>query len=146
MGKMMKLLALGALLTGAGLNTAIAAGVYKWVDAEGNVQYGEVPPGEYADQASRVETPKAPPPQPQQAVEDGPEFAAEGEAVAGESEIERENREIARQNCAAAQRNLEIYQNNDRIMSNGQEIVLTSQERQRRIDEARQQIEEACNR
>ena len=44
-----------ALILGAALSTAAASEIYKWVDAEGNVHYGDRPTGDGTTAQTRIE-------------------------------------------------------------------------------------------
>ena len=135
------------------LATAAQAGIYKWVDENGQVHYGERPP---AGAEYRTVAPAPPPassaPEEKQRLEKTQEFLdtsrkareeAKTKAAAEKAEAERRKK-----NCAAARKNLEILTyatGRKRIPGpDGVARKLTEEERQARMAEARKQIEKYC--
>jgi len=150
------LLLLSSLAAGVG-----AGGVYKWIDAQGNVHYGERPPKEVAAESMKVQ--KAPVDKDQAEMEleklnlkaglgaedekareqaqGKRQETAQGRPTADEAELQRKNCEIARQNLAT----LERYR---RVMTQdaqGNPVRLDDDERAARMEQARKHVEEFCD-
>jgi len=115
------------------------AGLYKWVDDEGNVHYSQKPP-----ENKPYKTIKAPPPAPQ--TSKPVEFSEE------ESDIEKtikaetaKNQKLREENCAIGKNNLKSYQTFRRIRSkDGSVRVIDDKERKEQIESAKQLIRDFC--
>lgn len=152
-GRLGMLFLLSSLAAGAG-----AGGVYKWIDTQGKVHYGEHPPKEAAAESMKLQ--KAPVDKDRAEIEleklnlkaglgaeDGKDRGqgkgqktAQGRPTAQEAELARKNCEIARQNLAT----LERYR---RVMTQdaqGNPVRLDDNERTARMDQARKHVEEFC--
>lgn len=121
--------------------SSASAGLYKWVDDEGNVHYSQKRPAN--QQFKRL---KAPPPAPQgskplyQSVD---KAADSTNAVAAETE---KNEKIRADNCAKAKRNLSNYQINRRIRDkDGNVTYIDNNDREKQIENAKQAISNYCN-
>ncbi|HEB98054.1 MAG TPA: DUF4124 domain-containing protein [Thiotrichales bacterium] len=136
------------------LATTAQAGIYKWVDENGQVHYGERPPP--GSDYSSV----APPPPPatdtgtgQERIEKTREFLETSrkarEKAKQDAEKARAEAERRRKNCEAARRNLEIltYTTGRRRIygPDGTPRKMTEDERELRMARARQQIDKYCD-
>jgi len=139
-------LASGLMLALCG--NAMAAQVYKWVDAQGVTHFGAQPP--QGQQVETVNTVVAPgksvtPPAP---------AAQEIDAEPDQRTIDRKvKQQVAAQEaerkryCETLRTNLAQLQNNPRVRveENGETRRVTEEERQARISETRDKIAENCN-
>jgi hypothetical protein len=140
-----------ALLVGLAATSAEAR-MYKWTDAEGNVQYTQTPPPGF--DAERI-APAAPPPTPRPAPAPAtPAEEPQGDEP-GEGAVPQEARtpdpaEVAAQRaerCAKARDALTKLQATGRVrvtQADGTTVVMPEEERQANIDKAQQQIEKHC--
>jgi hypothetical protein len=139
----------------AGLHFMLPAygAIYKWVDAQGVVQYSSTPP--LTSHAQQVDPPKAPAEDPKAATEHLRHklqaFTEHRAPQAQKAEEERKaqaEQALKQQNCKSARWNLEALERRSarRLQDpQGNIIRLTEQDRQERIDEARKQIENYCD-
>ena len=124
------------------------AGVYKWVDAQGKVQYGDTPPdGVHAEivalpgsnaSSAPAASPK-PPPTPQAA---NPKAAQDKQAVAQDVAASKEKE------CADARVAYQKLIEGRRIYStdaDGQRVYLSSQEIDAQRLAAKQAVDDACS-
>ena len=142
----MRLLLLTTLMIFAG---SISAGLYKWVDNEGNVHYSQKRPAN--KQYKRL---KAPPPAPansqplynsskpekkaSKATNKNPNKTVEAETA--------KNKKIRADNCVKAKKNLNTLQVNRRIRDkDGNLIIIDDNVRAKQIEKAKQAISEFCN-
>jgi len=136
------------------------AGIYKWVDAEGNVHYGQQRPADAASERMEVQqhapqdvstynrpgTNKAEDPAkdaPTDGTEKKPEAAAEPEKKK-ETPAEKKRRLAA---CAQARKNLATMQSVGRIRSKDKEgntTYLSQQQKEARIKQAKELISKHC--
>ena len=117
-------------------NSALAGSIYKWVDKDGVVHYGQLPEGENATELSRQNRPEAEQDSDsasdEQTAQPGDEVknpnaqydALRKENEMARAEIERQNAEIAKRNeeitktnCTTAQKRLTSIQNGGRMYS-----------------------------
>jgi hypothetical protein len=146
-------LALAAALSLA-VTTAGAAKVYKWVDAQGNVQDTQTPPPPGAAKAEEIQTRHSP-------------VSAEAarkqlEELSGRSDQLRQNRELVARdgeaaseqdaqrdkNCEIARSNMEVLTTSPRVQANdssGNAFYLTDEVKQQKIAETQRQIDEFCD-
>lgn len=142
-------ISLPALLLALGLcgsPGALAAGMYKWVDEQGNVHFSQNPPasGSYQEMT--------PPPTPATPAEDTnkqleryreilkPDPKAREEAAAA-----KQQEQLRRQNCETARKNLETYTAFRRFIdAKGELVVLTDEERAAKIKDAEEQVKTYC--
>lgn len=146
---------LAALFLSATLLAPTAsAEIYKWTDANGEVQYSQVPP---PGGVKSEEIQGAPPP-----LEDAPdttgeslqeqvdamnEDLAEQEKAEKKEALGKEIDDAYERNCTTATNNLAKLQEGGRkryLMPDGQVTHLTEEQRQQRINEAKDQIDEFC--
>ncbi len=144
----MRLMFLASGLMLALCGNAMAAQVYKWVDAQGVTHFGAQPP--QGQQVETVNTVVAPgksvtPPAP---------AAQEIDAEPDQRTIDRKvKQQVAAQEaerkryCETLRTNLAQLQNNPRVRveENGETRRVTEEERQARISETRDKIAENCN-
>jgi hypothetical protein len=127
------------------------AGVYRWVDAQGQVHYSDSPPPAGAKGSRTVETPPATTPAPAKSWHDKElEFrqrrAAEAEAQAKKAQEEEAARQ-KRANCESARKNLQILESGSRVVTTnaqGEREFLDDAARQKAIDEARKAVDTWC--
>lgn len=117
------------------------AGLYKWVDEEGNVNYSQNPP-----KNTSYKTLKAPPPPPKNSK---PAYSINEEDAAAEDTIKAEsvkNAKLREKNCEAGKNNLRTYQTYRRIKKkDGSVIRVDDKERARQIESAKQLIRDFCD-
>ena len=121
--------------------SSASAGLYKWVDEEGNVHYSQKRPRD--KQYKRI---KAPKPAPTNA---SPLYQKEKKESNGSKTARTEtanNKKIRADNCAGAKKNLQTYQLYKKISDgSGKSRTLKPSERKKRIQETQQAISEFCN-
>lgn len=135
------LLGIAALILGLTALDA-SAGMYKWVDDQGNVHYSQIPPRDR--EVTRIKAPR--PPVSAQAAESPSTDEPENDGEQAPQDPARASLEaqVKQRNCAAAKRNLALYSDNRSIMRDGQEVVLKDEERKRLQAEMRAKIEKYC--
>ena len=123
------------------LASTATAGLYKWVDSEGNVHYTQTPP-----QNTQFKTLKAPQPAPQNSQSP---YSETKEKSSVEDTIKTEtakNLKLRQQNCTIGKKNLNSYQLYRRIRAkDGTVTVVDDKERARQIEAAKQLIRDFCN-
>jgi hypothetical protein len=130
----------------------VGAAMYKWKDANGNVQYGEFPPaGATAEQITPSGAHKSAP-QASQSPQERLKALEEQQQKQGEEEAkqaaESQQAEQKKKNCEIARKNLATLQagGNRRIrLPDGTVTHLTDEDRQSRIAEAQEQIKSNCD-
>ncbi len=143
----MQLTVLASGLALALCGNAMAAQVYKWVDAQGVTHFGAQPPqGQQVETVNTVVAPgksvTAPAPATQQKSEpDQQSIDRKVKQQVAEQEAER------KRYCETMRTNLAQLQNNPRVRveENGETRRITEEERQARITETRDKIAENCN-
>ncbi len=143
----MRLTVLASGLALALCGNAMAAQVYKWVDAQGVTHFGAQPPqGQQVENVNTVVAPvksvKAPAPASQEKSEpDQQSIDRKVKQQVAEQEAER------KRYCETMRTNLAQLQNNPRVRveENGETRRITEEERQARITETRDKIAENCN-
>ncbi|WCR42927.1 DUF4124 domain-containing protein [Stutzerimonas stutzeri] len=143
----MRLTVLASGLALALCGNAMAAQVYKWVDAQGVTHFGAQPPqGQQVETVNTVVAPgksvTAPAPATQQKSEpDQQSIDRKVKQQVAEQEAER------KRYCETMRTNLAQLQNNPRVRveENGETRRITEEERQARITETRDKIAENCN-
>jgi len=132
----MRILLFTAMIILAG---TVSAGLYKWVDSEGNVHYSQKPP-----ENTSYKTIKAPPPAPQSSE---PIITADDEYDV-EKTIKAEtakNRKLREENCEIGKNNLKSYQTFRRIRDkDGNVRIVDAKERAEKIEAAKQLIRDFC--
>lgn len=121
----------------------------KWVDAEGNVHYSDVPPA--PDVKTQTLTP--PPstgPAPKSYIEREAEFKKVQKAreeAAKKEEQEQKDAAEQQKNCDKSKSSLRTLQSSARISSlndKGEKIIMDDATRQQQIEEARKLVEQWC--
>ena len=143
------LLALGLTLA---VTTAQAA-MYKWTDANGNVQYGQFPPtGVQAERISSSGTSHKVEPgdsrSPQQRLQELEEQQNKQSEQVAEAQAEQQRAEARRHNCDIARKNLAVLQEggHHRVrLPDGTVTYLSDEQKQERIAQANQQIKANCD-
>lgn len=150
------LLPLAALLA---LLPPAAAQVYKWVDANGKVQFSDQPPPNAKAQAVKIpktsgSAPAAAPAAPAAAVPSASAAAPSGAkprvVEAGKAEQEAENKQTAIRNCAIArdnQRQMQKIRQADRVRmvdGEGNKRTLNGTERQAELDKVKAEVDKWC--
>ena len=144
----MRLMFLASGLRLALCGNAMAAQVYKWVDAQGVTHFGAQPPqGQQVETVNTVVAPGKSVTPPAPAVQ-------ENDAEPDQRTIDRKvKQQVAAQEaerkryCETLRTNLAQLQNNPRVRveENGETRRVTEEERQARISETRDKIAENCN-
>lgn len=143
----MRLTVLASGLALALCGNAMAAQVYKWVDAQGVTHFGAQPPqGQQVETVNTVVAPgksvTAPAPASREKSEpDQQSIDRKVKQQVAEQEAER------KRYCETMRTNLAQLQNNPRVRveENGETRRITEEERQARITETRDKIAENCN-
>lgn len=134
---------------------ATASEIYRWVDAEGNVHYGDRPSGAATEQRLQLTYARTDGSAVEKRVQDRLDAkSARAEARAEQEKSDREAAEEAeiaaeqQKACESARARLETYRSSRRLYKadeNGERVYLDDEQRQaasRRIEE---QIAEFCN-
>lgn len=156
-------------VVGATLAAGAFAQQYKWTDANGRVQYGDVPPPgvkvtrlksstggygppiEAAPAADAKDAAKAAPKGPLTPAEQEAAFRRRQQDAAKDRDKQAavEQQAAARkQNCAAAQENLRALESGQRIMrtdAKGERVYLEDAQIQQEAARARAVVQQACN-
>jgi len=141
-----------ALLFAVGMAfaTAAMAQQYKWVDANGKVQYGDTPPP--GVQATRLKPPPAGASAPAAAPKVNPEAAfrnrqQERQKSDEKSAKERADAETKRVNCEQSQASLRSLQSGQRISSTnaaGERIFIDDEQRAKEIERTQRAVNDWC--
>ena len=135
----MRILLLTAMMI---LASTASAGLYKWVDNEGNVHYSQKPP-----KNTSYKTIKAPPPAP--VSKQQPYSLEEKRGSNAEKTIKSEtekNKKLREKNCEVGKANLTSYQTYRRVRDkDGNVTVVNENERARQIETAKQLIRDFCD-
>jgi len=116
------------------------AGLYKWVDSEGNVHYSQKRPRD--KQYKRLKEP-APAPENSKSPYSSANKSNEKDAAATETAKNQKLRDL---NCARAKKHLSTYQVYRRIRDkDGTVRNIGDEERAREIQKAQQSISDFCN-
>ena len=148
------LLLLLLLLVGQGAG----AGVYRWVDEDGRVHYGDRPPASEAAEATIVETQTSPPsssssvPNPsdrnitrQRLLDQYQKEREEKKAASQKNREEKQRREIQ---CAQARARLENYQTHPILyepLANGKRRYFSDAEHAQAVAAAEQEVARWCD-
>lgn len=151
---MKKLLIAAAILTLAGSGAALASDIYKWVDEEGNVHYGDKPIGA---QSERMAIESRPTDSSRVAAETQSLMAsrnaaadrrAEMDAAAAEQAEMRAEAEQRAERCASARAQMQrmitarrVYQEDE----NGERVYLDDAERDAARARVEKQIDDYCS-
>lgn len=121
--------------------SSASAGLYKWIDNEGNVHYSQKRP--VNQQFKRL---KAPPPAPDTAkplYKSGAPATESGKTAAAEA---TKNKEIRAKNCAQAKKSLSNYQIHRRMRDkDGNVTIIDDKERANQIENATKAISNYCD-
>lgn len=121
--------------------TSASAGLYKWVDSEGNVHYSQKPPR--GQQFKRLKAPAPAPENSKPLFKSTKQKSKSGNVTAAET---AKNKKVRADNCAKAKKNLNNYQLHRRIRDkNGNVTILDDTERAKQIESAKQAINDYCN-
>lgn len=135
-----------ALLT-LGLTAGGTAGaaMYKWTDAQGNVQYSQEPP---PDNQYQEVAPPPPPPSGTNADEQLNKYRdtiTPAPPPTGEMDNQKLQAEVDQKNCEAARKNLDTYTRYRRVKNAEGEIqTLGDDERKAKIKESQEAIDKYC--
>lgn len=131
---------------------ALAAGVYKWVDEQGKVHYGDRPGN---SNASKIAVPASPPPTDKSLSERNAKRDKLLQAMEEERKLKEEDSRKAKlkaderkQQCIEAQDKLRRYQESQYIYrpaEGGERIIYSEDERKRATDDAQKAVQEWCN-
>jgi hypothetical protein len=133
------------------VTTSAGATMYKWTDADGNVQYGQYPPaGSKAERMNAAPTPKsAPAGKPlQQQVEElnkAQDAEKQRKMEAAQKQQDAENRKI---NCENARKNIErLNYGGNRLMHmpDGSYQRLDEKQKQEQLEKNQKAIKEFCD-
>lgn len=143
-------------------STSTSAALSKWVDANGQVHYSDMPPPAAAgakklrsssgsdDSASQDDAARNTPAAPKTIAEREAELKKaqqEKKAAADKAAKEQADAETVKASCAAAQQNLRALQEGVRIMeidANGERSYIDDERRQQNIAKAQQDISRYC--
>jgi hypothetical protein len=135
---------------GAAFATTAMAQQYKWVDANGKVQYGDTPPP--GAEATRLKPPPAGAPAPAAAPKVNPEAAfrnrqQERQKNDEKAAKERADAETKRVNCEQSQASLRTLQSGQRISSTnaaGERVFIDDAERAKEIERTQRAVSDWC--
>ncbi|MCW8901817.1 MAG: DUF4124 domain-containing protein [Gammaproteobacteria bacterium] len=134
----MRILLLSTLMI---LASSASAGLYKWIDNDGNVHYSQKPPRD--QQFKRLKAPAAAPENSKPLYQETKLKDKAGNIVATET---AKNEQIRATNCENAKNNLSSYQRSRRIRDkDGNVKTLDDNERSKQIENAKQAINDFCN-
>lgn len=133
----MRILLLTAIMIFA---SSASAGLYKWVDDEGNVHYSQKRPRD--QQYKRLKAPASAPESSQPLYQSTKQKSPSNSVVATET---AKNEKIRADNCTKAKKNLNSYQIYRRIRNkDGSVTVIDDKERARQIESAKKAITQFC--
>lgn len=126
------------------LSGTASAGLYKWVDNDGNVHYSQKPPRD--QQYKQLKAPASAPTDSQpsyQTKTDKSVDSAKGNTAAAES---AKNQKIRAENCEKAKKALNNYQIHRRVRDkDGNVTIIDNNERAKQIENAKQAITNYCD-
>ncbi len=139
------------------VSTVVCAGVYKWVDENGRVHYGERPPTtatqtkpmnlkpSYISPAESRGQDSAKTSEQEQKKENDKQQQALHEA---EQATAKKNKEIREHNCKVARTSLNVLTTGGRVFrtdDNGNRVYVSDEQRGGEIQDAREQVDEWCD-
>ena len=150
-----QIIAASVLLTLASAGTAFASDIYKWVDADGNVHYGDRPAGQQSERMAIDSKPTNPSAVSQQyqasmharVERHETEAGAAEEAAKAEAEKRTEAEERSTK-CAAARATMERFVRSRRLYQeddNGERVYLDEAETLAARQRVENQVSEYCN-
>jgi hypothetical protein len=126
------------------ISIAQAQQLYKWVDAEGNMQFSNQPPPQDAE----AETLELDVTAPLQSAEPAAEETSENDTQATDGNEGGMTPEQLRQNnCNVARRNQALFSSSEKLMikhDDGKMYKITEEERQARLAEAQKHVDHYC--
>ena len=131
--------------------TPVGAAMFKWTDANGNVQYGAFPPaGVEAERIKGSPQPRSQPQSttPQQRLKDLEQRQKEEGEQAAEAAANQQREEAKKKNCEIAKKNLANLQRGGhrRVrLPDGTVTYLEDEDRQQRIEENKKRVREFCD-
>lgn len=135
------------VLTGLMLAGAAAAQAYRWVDKDGKVRYGDVPP---QGVKSTTVKPPAAVSAPAPAAKDAPRPAAAAKSTARDANdaAEKEKQErAAKENCALSREQLAMMESGQRVSkldAKGERYFLDDAQRAQEAAKARDNVTQWC--
>ena len=147
------LFAVAACIAALIISQAIpAAGVYRWVDEQGRVHYGDRPPSEKESTRIEIEAPPTPAPgdgerrEKTQRLLDAMESERDRDKQkAAQAEAEKARRE---QNCQRARQQAALYQQANALFRrgpDGERIYLSDDEREQGLVRTQALVDQWCN-
>lgn len=134
----MRILLLTALIIFA---SSASAGLYKWVDDEGNMHYSQKRPAD--QQFERLKAPAAAPENTKPLYQTEPKKSKNTSTTVAET---AKNKEIRATNCANAKNNLSAYVVSRRIRDkDGNVTIVDDKVRAQQIERAKQDINDFCD-
>jgi hypothetical protein len=126
--------------------TAQAEKLYRWVDAEGNIQFSDTPMGVEGEvQKMTLDVPPPPAPPQEQPQSTDTTTTATATPPADEGGITRQ--ELQQRNCETARQNYEILARNSKVMIQGEDgkmYPIDAKEHQRRLEQAKLNVDTFC--
>ncbi len=129
----------------------LAAGVYRWVDEQGKVHYGDRPPSEANSTSVEVEAAPIPSPENERRRAKTQRLldAMESERARAQAKAAQAKAEQARQasNCEAARKNVAFYERANSVFRrgpDGERLYLSDEERARAQSQARALVDQWC--
>jgi len=122
------------------ITSAASAGLYKWVDNDGNVHYSQKPP-----RGQQFKKLKAPAPAPEDSKRLYESINLEKKSGNVAEKEEAKNEKIRARNCKIAKQNLKSYQLSRRVRDeDGKVTILDDNERAKQIEMAKKDINKYC--
>lgn len=147
---MRRLITTASLLLVFSSSLALAAPIYKWVDAHGITHFGSEPPSNHPVESVSTDSFQPQLPEKSAAQQDK---EAEQASSKTQAQIDRDVRQkvaeetaALKKYCASVRHNLAQLENNPRVLAevDGKPTRLSEEERQARITEMKQVIVERC--
>lgn len=129
--------------------TASAEGLYRWVDADGKVHFGDRPPMEakaenIGDDLRPINSAEAA--RPQKSTRSGQQASVEQQYEARQRKEQQRRSQQLEHACRRAQRDLRRLQGRVAFVDkNGQEIKITERERQQHAARLKREITRVCS-
>ena len=121
--------------------SSVSAGLYKWVDNEGNVHYSQKRPRD--KQYKKI---KAPAPAPEDSKPLYKSTTKQNKSTGTATKEAKKNEKLRAENCANAKKRLNGYQVYRRMQDeDGNVKVLDDNERAKKIQQAKQAINDFCD-
>ena len=141
-----------ALVAAAAFASAVHAQAYRWVDKDGTVQYGDVPPpGVHATPFALPASPSGPAPHELTPAQQEQQFRAsqlKKQKAEEKAAKEKEEAEAKQQNCASAQESLRVLQSGQRVVrvdAKGERYYLDDAQRAQETSRAQDAVKQWCN-